>query len=752
MLVIGLVVLAPDTLETVREKAMTLFTYSRLPDGVLDAGLTIILVGLLLLEVWPRQPRSVLVQDSNTELAVASIRQRVTTRLEALNALPTVEVKVTGRRKGVYVRLRLLDSADVNMPELAERIKREVQDEVEVKLGVRLLRQRCVIIHAPSNIGFGYGAPSGYAVKLRQPVRIVLSYLRAHKSRLFSALFWRSLYVLIPMQIPVLTGAIVDGLTGKRVSIYGWPLADGSPVGVLRLAVLGLVAVAVAHGLCAYARLMSGARLSRHFVAELRKAVFHKLTYLSLDLHQMYGAGELLDRAVSDTGAMRRFIERVYIQTITNVLRVGYPIVMLFAIDAVLALVSLSILPLQWLTTRYLQNKLHAATRKRRETRSDLITAVKENLDGIETIKTLNAEGVSVAGMTETAEQLEDDELYSNRLSAVISGIVWLATSIGIALTWWLGGRRVISDEMTVGTLIAFAGFATFAYRPFRQFATIVSTYRQGIVSLERIQDLLDIPSSIREHRDARLFHITEGRIEFQDVSFAYKEQPILKQVNLTIEPRRFTALVGRSGSGKSSLLRLVARLYDTDDGQVLIDGQALEHIKLDSLRSQIAIVPQHPVLFSGTVFDNICLARPDASQERVRAVCQAASALSFIEHLEAGFETHVGRGGVSLSGGEMQRIAIARALLNGPKILLMDEPTSALDAESESAIVATLLRLRQEMTVVLVGHRLKTVCQADRIFVMDEGQVVAEGTHDTLLAQSKLYHELFATDELAYA
>lgn len=585
-------------------------------------------------------------------------------------------------------------------------------------------------------------------MKKRFPTRIALSYLRRHKFQFTIALFWRGIWEIIPMQIPILVGLIVDGLTGKSVSVYGFSWSDKTSADVLQTAVIGLVAIALIYALSAYAYTIAQAKLSRRFVSTLRKSVIEKMMFLSLDHHQHYGAGEFLDRSLRDTRNMRSFIERVFIRTFTNTVRAIYPITMLFIINARLAVIALVIVPPLWFCAWYFQRKLHVATKKTMTSNASLTTVVKENLDGIETVKTLHAEKKMTDLVNEQSDQVETNELSAQRLTALMRGSVWLMTSLGLALVWWQGGLQVMAGGMTLGTLIAFTGFVDFTYRPFRQFTNIVKSYQQGLVSLERIHDLLETPSSVQTLDNAQPLKIETGQITFQNVAFTYGQQTILKQINLAIKPKQFTAIVGRSGSGKSSLLRLIPRLYDPEQGQVLIDGQPIEQFTLSSLRSQIGVVPQQPVLFSGTIRQNIRIGNPNATDQEIVEACEAAFALSFINRLEQGFETIVGQRGVSLSGGEKQRIAIARALLARPKILLMDEPTSALDTESEAAIVDLLRHLRQQMTVILVGHRPKTVCQADHIVVMDAGCVVAEGDHNLLQATSKLYNELFPSSQ----
>jgi len=582
-------------------------------------------------------------------------------------------------------------------------------------------------------------------VKNNSPIRVALSYLKKQKLLLVSTLFWRIIHEIAPMQVPILTGIVIDGLTSKKISMYSLNWSPESPLVVLQFAVIGLGLVALFRGFSGYAWTYSSAKLSRNFVTELRKKLIEKITFLSLDVHKQYGPGDFLDRTLKDTAATRAFIERVFVQTFTSFVRAGFPIVMLLLIDPMLTIIALSVIPPQQLISRYLEKKLHMATRKSRETDSKLMSSMKENLDGIETIQTLNNEINSIDRLGGKAKRLEIQQLYANRVTAILKGTVWLLTGIGFALTWWRGGLMVISGEMTIGTLVVFSGFVKYAYRPFRLFTNIVKDYQRGVVSLERIQHVIDIPSSIREKDNAPPISINDGRIELRNVSFAYRSQPILKEINLTLEPHGLIAVVGGSGSGKSSLLRLMVRLYDPSRGSVLIDDQAVDEVTLESLRSQMSVVPQTPMLFSGTVYENICLARPDASPQDVEDVCRFSSAQGFIELLEDGFDTYIGPGGVSLSGGEAQRITIARALLNRPKILLMDEPTSSLDADSESILLQSLLELKKKMTIVVASHRLETIRHADKIVVMEHGRVIDEGTHQELLERSEVYRELFS-------
>lgn len=573
----------------------------------------------------------------------------------------------------------------------------------------------------------------------RSHLQIELDYLKGHKGLFAAVLLWRAIWEVIPMQVPVLAGGLVDGLSGKGLWLYGIRLQGATPEDAVQVVALGLLAVASAYGVSAYAYTVLGARLDKRFVSGLRKAVAEKVILLSLDHHQRLGPGELMDCVLKDTDRLRGFTERVFTRSVTNAVRAGFPIAMLVLIDPWLALVALSVIPPQWAVSWRLQKRLQEAVRRRRSIHSSLTTAIKESLDGIETIQALNAGGPAVARVREWSERVEDGELSSSRISAVIRANVWFMTSVGLALTWWQGGMSVLAGAMTVGTLVAFTGFVDYAYRPFRHFTTIVKMYRVGTVSLERIQELLELPSSIAVRPDARPIAIEDGALAFRNVSFAYGPVEVIRQLDLRIEGGQITALVGRSGSGKSTLLRLVPRLYDPTGGEITIDGNPMAAFTLESLRSQVAVVPQHPAMFSGTILENLLLARPDASLRDVEEACEAAGALEFIERLEGGFQALVGGGGGALSGGQMQRLCIARALLKGPKILLLDEPTSALDSESERLVVESLCRLRGAMTIVVVTHRPSTAAVADRVVLLDAGRIVAEGPPGEVLTRPEL-------------
>ncbi len=579
----------------------------------------------------------------------------------------------------------------------------------------------------------------------KHPLGLAFRYLQHEKLRLSNALFWRALFVVLPMQIPLLTGVIVDALSSEASSLYGWNLAALSQLEVLQIVFFGLLLIAFIYGFVSYMNTISRAQLSRHFVSSLRVRIINKATLLSLDQQQAIGSGELLSRVITDAATMRRFLDRVFIQTLSNVLKVVYPVVMLLVINSRLALIAIAVLPIQVGITHYLQKNLHHTSRERRKTLASLTTNVKENLDAAETLHMTGATQQAISTMTAHSYELEKDELRTNHYAALISATVWLLTSLGLALTWKFGASTVVSGQMSTGNLVAFMGFVILLYQPFRMLTRISNTYKRGLVALEHIHNLLETSSSLEEVANATELQVTTtGHIRLENVSMHYSKRAVLHNVNLEVMPRQLTALVGKSGSGKSTMLKLMARLYDPTEGKVFIENQNLKELSLESIRKIVVGVPQRPKFFTGTLHSNLLLSCPDASDDELEAACRAANAWDFITSLEEGLSTPIGDTGQSLSGGQLQRLAIARALLKHPKLLLLDEPSSALDTEAEAELIKTLKQLSQSLTVVVVAHRLETVRHADTIIVMDEGEVTATGNHDKLLMSSALYGELF--------
>ena len=573
------------------------------------------------------------------------------------------------------------------------------------------------------------------------PTKFALKHLKKYRTKLALAIVWSILFLIIPMQIPIITGALIDGLNifsngidhgNKRVWFYGIIELGQSRDQVLNFAIITLTIVAIGYGISAYKRYYSRAIISRNFVFHLQRALLQKMEFLSLDVHAKYGPGDLLNRAVVDINSVRPFIEGAIIRAVANIVRICYPLLILLIIDPFLALISFSILPVQLMLMRIFQSRIRTASRKVRNNRAKLTMLIKENLDGLETIQTSNAETLSVQKLTDQGEKVEQAQVRSQGYYAMMMGFAWGLTSLGVGITWWLGGMKVLDGNMTVGNLVIFSSFVLFAYAPIRRFTQVMNDHYRSIVAVKHIQEVLDTPSSVLERDNATQLNVVHGKIEFQNVSLFYKKDhgPVFSSINLEIQPRRITAVVGRSGSGKSSFLKLIVRLYDPSEGNVLIDGQDIKKVSLPSLRSPIGVVTQNPIIFSGTILENIRLSKPDATEDEVKEACLYADALKFINNFDNGFDTTIGPGGIHLSGGHIQRIALARALLKKPKILLLDEPTSALDSESAKSIMTTLNRLKNIMTIIIVTHSPEIFTKADNLIVIDNKKVIETENH----------------------
>jgi ABC-type multidrug transport system fused ATPase/permease subunit len=573
------------------------------------------------------------------------------------------------------------------------------------------------------------------------PTKFALKHLKKYRIKLALAIIWSILFLIIPMQIPVITGALIDGLNifsngidhdNKRVWFYGVIELGQSREQVLNFAIITLTIVAIGYGISAYQRYYSRAIISRNFVFHLQRALLQKMEFLSLDVHAKYGSGDLLNRAIVDTNSVRPFIEGAIIRAAANIVRISYPLLLLLIIDPFLALISFSILPVQLMLMRVLQSRVRTASRKVRNNRAKLTMLVKENLDGLETIQTSNAETLSVQKLTNQGEKVEQAQVRSQRYYGMMMGFAWGLTSLGVGVTWWLGGMKVLDGSMTVGNLVIFSSFVLFVYAPIRRFTQVMNDHYRSIVAVKHIQEVLDTPSSVLERDNPSQLNVVHGRIDFRNVSLFYKEDhcPIFFAINLEIQPRKITAIVGRSGSGKSSFLKLIARLYDPSEGNILIDGQDIKKVSLLSLRSPIGVVTQTPIIFSGTIMENIRLSKPGATEDEVKEACLYADALQFIKNFDNGLDTTIGPGGIHLSGGHIQRIALARALLKKPKILLLDEPTSALDSESAKSIMTTLHRLKKVMTILIVTHSPEIFTKADDLIVIENKKVMKPQNH----------------------
>jgi ABC-type bacteriocin/lantibiotic exporter with double-glycine peptidase domain len=387
-------------------------------------------------------------------------------------------------------------------------------------------------------------------------------------------------------------------------------------------------------------------------------------------------------------------------------------------------LLPLAVLPLQGLLTRLVQARQGAVADLIREKKSRLRRTVQEALQGIETIQALGAQQAFLDRIEADAESLNDERGQSGAYASLMTAAVWAMPGLAVAGSWFLGGSRVLSGEISTGQLVAFAGFVAYLGVPLRRFARLARTTREAMQSLRRVSHLLNAASADRNQQGSTALRPVRGEVRLSGVVAGDAAQPVLRGLNCTFPAGEFLWLRGASGTGKSTLLKLLACMDSPHSGRIEIDGQCLEDCTADSVRRAVALVPQQAMVFTGTVAENLRLAGPGCSDDALRDACHRAGLRAWLDALPQGFETPLGERGARLSGGEAQRLSVARALLRQPSVLLLDEPTAALDPVAEEQLLATLATLAPEVTVILVAHRLRSLRGIHRVMLLQDGQI----------------------------
>ncbi len=522
------------------------------------------------------------------------------------------------------------------------------------------------------------------------------------------------------------------------------PVSKDDPVAALTylvgLLILMNVVVSGLSGLRSYIM----ARIGQRVTYGLRNEVYTHLHALSLSYYTKNETGRIMASVTQDVGRLQDFISDGLQEAIRDVLTLVIICIILFGLNPELAALVLLPTPLLvWATMRF-GRKLHAIYRPLWRRWAALSALLADTIPGVRVVKAFAQERREVGKFKGRSLDLLQGELRVAWMRSLFGPVMAFITSIGTIVIWWVGGRDILAGELTLGAFVAFTSYMYRFYGPVESLCRLNHRFQRAATSAERVFDVLDTHPEVIDQPEAMIMPPIEGRVEFRGVHFGYEEdKPVIEDLNFTVEPGEMIGLAGHSGAGKSTLINLICRFYEPQEGAILIDGHDTRQVNLQSLREQIGVVLQDPFLFNGTVADNIAYGHPESSLEQIVAAAKAANAHDFIMNMPDGYDTMVGERGIRVSGGERQRLSIARAILRDPRILILDEATSNVDTQTEAQIQEALERLVQGRTTFAIAHRLSTLKNAHRLLILDKGKLAEIGTHDELIAQDGIYANL---------
>ncbi len=575
------------------------------------------------------------------------------------------------------------------------------------------------------------------------------AYVRPYAGRIGVAILWMVAAMLGYIAGPYLIAiAIDDGIAKGDLSRTG-------------LAVVLYLLAGVVFWIGTYVRIQIMARAGQDVVYDLRRALFDHMQRLSLGFFGRYAVGRLVSRVVNDVTVVREMVVWALVAVARDFVDLFGIIVAMLLLNWRLSLLSFLVLPLMAVATELFRRQARESYRRVRSAVGWVNAVLNENIVGVRVVQSFGRENYNLEVFKRDVNgNLLRATNWASLLVSIFFPSVDLIGSFALALVLYVGGRAVLGETgwlgvtLTPGTLVAFALYIDRFFNPIRDLSQRYNALQATMASGERIFELLDTPVEVDDRPAARPMPPITGSVVFDDVSFRYTAagKPVLEHVNLQVVPGQTIALVGETGAGKSTFVKLISRFYDATEGSVRIDGIDVRDATQESLRQQMGVVLQEPFLFSGSVFSNIAYAQPDATPEQVRRAAEAVGAHGFIEKLEKGYDTLVGEGGAILSGGQRQLISFARALLADPRILILDEATSSIDTQTERVIQAALERLLAGRTAFVIAHRLSTITRADLIVVMDHGRIIEQGTHAQLLERRGRYFDLYTMAFAAHA
>jgi len=562
----------------------------------------------------------------------------------------------------------------------------------------------------------------------------LLGYLKKYWFFLTLALLALTINRLLTIAVPELTQRIIDvAIVEKRR-------------GLLAVLSLSIVGVTILRGAFHFAQEYSLQYAAQRAIYDIRNAMYDHLQRLPFSFYDKSQTGQLISRATGDIDSLRRFFAFGMLNFVSSLFIFVAVLVICLMKNWKLALLSLSVMPaLVYAGTRF-GKMVRPKFKDLRQQFADVTTTIQENVTGARVVRTFAREDYETEKFTKRVDKLLKVNLRIARLWSVFFPVNEFISVLGIILVLWFGGWQIMKGQLTLGEFVAFNMYLMMLMMPVRMLGFIINISQEAIASGQRIFEILDTESEVAESPDAKPLPPVKGHVKFEDVSFGYEtgEGLVLKNLNLDVQPGESIALLGATGSGKSTVINLVPRFYDPTAGRITVDGIDIKNVTLESLRQQISIVLQETYLFAASIKDNISYGKADATIEEITAAAKAANIHDFITSLPKEYDTEVGERGVTLSGGEKQRVAIARALLMNPRILILDDSTSSVDTETEHLIQNALATLMKNRTTFVIAQRLSTVKQADKIVILENGEVVESGTHEKLLKKNGIYAEIY--------